>query len=95
MLNTVLVIPYKVTKGFLISPKYADDLTFIGTSNKEINAIEEQIPYHLAPYNLKINQTKTEQYIIPAPLPPPPPPPTEEELLNFKKKRYAGQILTG
>ena len=70
----------------MISPKYADDLSFIGTSNQEINAIEDQIPNHHASYNLQINQSKTERYIIPAPLPPPPPPPTEEEHLNFKEE---------
>ena len=71
---------------FLFTTSLISKVTFIGTSNQEINAIEEQIPNHLASYNLKINQTKTERYVIPAPLPSPPPPQMEEELLNFKEE---------
>ena len=42
-------------KGFCIKPKYADDLTFIGTSKIEIDEIEAKIPVQLRKYNLEIN----------------------------------------
>ena len=64
-------------KGFCIKPKYADDLTFIGTSKIEIDEIEAKIPVQLRKYNLEINTSKTERYEIPRPEMPPPPPTTE------------------
>ena len=72
------------TKGFLINPCYADDLTLAGTNNPQITDTETVMVERLTDYNLKVNGTKKESYDIPRPPPPPPPPPTIEELLEHK-----------
>ena len=53
------------TKGFLINPTYADDITFAGTNRQQIDEIEEKMTKQLDRYNLKINASKTEKYKIP------------------------------
>ena len=72
------------TKGFLINPIYADDLTMAGTNNPQITDTETVMVNRLDDYNLKVNGTKKESYEIPRPPPPPPPPPTMEQLLEHK-----------
>ena len=73
------------TKGFLINPSYADDLTLAGTDEKQIDDTEEQMTDRLTDYNLKVNPTKKEKYEVPRPPPPPPPPPTIEQLLEHQQ----------
>ena len=50
-------------KGFLISPKYADDITYGGTCKSQIDEIEVKVPQKLEGHNLKVNESKTEKYI--------------------------------
>ena len=71
-------------KGFLTKPKYADDITYAGTSKNQIDELETKIPQRLYDYDLKANETKTERYQIPKPPPPPPPKPTMETLIQHK-----------
>ena len=71
-------------KGFLSKPKYADDITYAGTSLKQIDELEEKIPIQLKEYNLTANETKTERYQIPKPPPPTPPKPLMESLMQHK-----------
>ncbi len=56
---------------FYMSPKYADDITFMTTSREKIQEIEALIPTKLEEYNLKVNPSKTERYQIPRPTPEP------------------------
>ena len=65
------------TKGFLINPTYADDITFAGTNKQQIDEIEEKMTKQLDRYNLK----------IPRPKPPPPTTTTVQELLQHKDNR--------
>ena len=74
-------------KGFLISPKYADDITFGGTCKSQIDEIEVKVPQKLEGHNLKVNELKTEKYIIPKPPPPPIPIPTMKTLLKHKNDK--------
>ena len=79
-------------KGFCIKPKYADDLTLIGTSKVQIDEIEAKIPVQLRKCNLEVNTSKTERHEIPRPdmsLPPP----AAETPKKLKKTPYAGQNL--
>ena len=71
-------------KNFIIKPKYADDLTYMGRSKQQIDEIEVQIPAKLRKYDLEINHTKTERYEIPQPNLPPPPNPSIETLIKHK-----------
>ena len=49
-------------KGFLSTPKYADDITYAGTSKYQIDEIETKIPNRLGEYGLTANHSKTERY---------------------------------
>ena len=69
-------------KGFLLQPKYADDITYAGTSKGQINELDAKIPPRLNEYDLSANASKTERYQIPKPPPPPPPKPRYETLLE-------------
>ena len=85
------------TKGFLIDPSYADDLTLGGTNEQQIDDTEIQMTDRLTEYNLKVNPTKKEKYEVPRPPPPPPPPPTIEQLLEHQQNsiyRYIRYIRT-
>ena len=62
-------------KGFLTTPKYADDITYAGTCKPQIDELEVKVPQRLDKYDLSVNTTKIEKYQIPKPPPPPPPPP--------------------
>ena len=74
------------TKGFLINPSYADDLTLAGTNKPQIGDTETIIMVErLTDYDLKVNATKREDYEVPRPPPPPPPPPTAEQLLEHQQ----------
>ena len=85
--------PLKIKmKGFSIQPKFADDLTFLGTSKVQIDEIEKKLPNILKEYNLEVNLTKTEKYEIPRPQPTPPPP-TEEALLKHKEEKICWSAL--
>ena len=75
------------TKGFLVNPTYADDITIAGTNKQQIDELEEKIPQKLEEYNLTVNADKTEKYEIPRPPAPPPPPATMEVLLKHKNDR--------
>ena len=71
----------------LIKPKYADDITYV-TKNKDTSErIKNIIPKILETHNLKINETKTEEFAIPKPPPPPPPAPAFETLLKHKNDK--------
>ena len=78
---------YTKTRGFLINPMYTDDLTLAGTNQQQIQDTKTVMTARLKEYDLKVNETKTEKYIIPRPPPPPPPPTTVEELLAHKQNR--------
>ena len=56
-----------------INPKYADDITYITTDETLYDTREAVTTERLKKYNLLINQTKTEKYIIPEPKRPKPP----------------------
>ena len=71
-------------KSFLSTPKYADDITYAGTSNVQINELEVKVPVRLTEYDLTANETKTEKYQIPKPPPRDPPKPSMETLLKHK-----------
>ena len=88
-----LRLPTKTKKeGFCIKPKYADDLTFIGTSKIEIDEIEVKKPVQLRKYNLEINTSKTERYEIPRPEMPPPLP-TAETLKKLREDTICWSAL--
>ena len=55
--------------GFYLCPKYADDITYVTTSLEKIEEIERDTPPKLISYNLQVNQSKTEKYQIPRPIP--------------------------
>ena len=80
-------------KGFLITPKYADDITYAGTCKAQIDEMEGKIPQKLEEYNLKVNNTKTERYTIPKPPPPPVPIPSMATLLKHKKDKTLWSAL--
>ena len=75
------------TKGFLINPTYADDLTLAGTNEQQIDETEVIMVERLEQYNLMVNETKKEKYKIPRPPPPPPPPPTLDDLMEHRESR--------
>ena len=70
--------------SILITPKYADDVTYALKDAEAQVELKRRIPQILATHDLMINHTKTEEYEIPKPPPPPPPPPTMEELIAHK-----------
>ena len=72
-------------KGFLSTPKYADDITFAGTSQTQVDELEVKVTIRLNEYNLSANETKTEKYQIPKP--PPPPKPSLETLITHKQDK--------
>ena len=85
-----------IEESILITPKYADDITYVTTNKETQIELKRRIPTILKSHNLKINETKTEEYEIPKPPPPPQPSPTMEELIAHKKRiKSAGQPLTG
>lgn len=51
-------------QNFTIEPKYADDITWATTSIEVINTIKNTIPPKLTQRELKINEDKTEEFII-------------------------------
>ena len=55
--------------GFYLCPKYADDITYVTTSLDKLEEIEKDTPPKLKSYNLQVNQSKTEKYQIPRPIP--------------------------
>ena len=55
--------------GFYLCPKYADDITYVTTSLEKLEEIEKDTPLKLKSYNLQVNQSKTEKYQIPRPIP--------------------------
>ena len=71
-------------KGFLIEPKYADDMTYAGTCKTQIEEVEKKVQRKLDGYNLKVNAPKTERYTIPKPPAPSEPIPTMDILLKHK-----------
>ena len=54
---------------------YADDLTYVTSSQNHRTQIKEETPEKLKAYNLHVNTTKTEEGEAPDKRPPPPPPP--------------------
>ena len=57
----------KETNTFIISPKYADDTTWVSNNPEIIRSIKENIPPMLKNYNLQVNASKTEEYAVPFP----------------------------
>ena len=55
--------------GFYLCPKYADDITYVTTSLEKLEEIEKDTPPKLKSYNLQVNQSKSEKYQIPRPIP--------------------------
>ena len=82
----VIIEPTKL----LITPKFADDITYLTDNNETYNKIQQEIPTFLQNGDLKINNTKTELYSIPKKTPPLPPP-TPEQLLA--KKRHKTKMV--
>ena len=66
-----------------ITPKYADDTTYITTSQETHTRTKQELPELLKQNNLETNETKTETYQIPK-SPPPPPQITMDELIQHK-----------
>ena len=65
----------------LVTPKFADDITYIAREKETIEKVEKIVPTLLKEYNLQINTGKTERYEIPKP---PPPTPTMETLQKHR-----------
>ena len=74
-------------KGFLTTPKYADDITYASTPKAHTDELEIKVPKRLKGYNLTVNNSKTEKYAIPKPPPPPVLIPFMETLLKHKNDR--------
>ena len=74
-------------KGFLSTPKYADGITYAGTSQPQVDELEVKVHVRLNEYDLSANETKTEQYQIPKPTPPAPPKPSMETLIAHKEDK--------
>ena len=55
--------------GFYLCPKYVDDITYVTTSLEKSEEIERYTHPKLKYYNLQVNQSKTEKYQIPIPIP--------------------------
>ena len=72
------------SRGYLVQPKYADDITYAGISKRQIDELEIKVPACLNEYDLSANESKTEKYQIPKPPPPIPPPPSMATLLKHK-----------
>ena len=72
------------SRGYLVQPKYADDITYAGISKRQIDELEIKVPARLNEYDLSANESKTEKYQIPKPPPPIPPPPSMATLLKHK-----------
>ena len=72
------------TNDILFKPKYADDITYASTNKELINNIKIEIPNKLLEYDLTVNKSKTEEYVIPKPPPPEIPPPSLETLYENK-----------
>ena len=53
-----------IQKYFEISPQYADDITWASTATHRIDHIKETIPGKLEERNLRINESKPEDYNI-------------------------------
>ena len=51
-------------EGILSRPKYADDITYATRERNVIEQIKHDIPNQLAEGNLKVNNTKTEEFSI-------------------------------
>ena len=84
-LANCLRLPIKTKmKGTMISPKYADDITYGSTNGNQIDELEKKVPVRLNTYDLYANDDKTEKYQIPKPPPPPPPKPSMKTLLKHK-----------
>ena len=75
------------TAKLLITPKYADDITYITNHEHIIEKIEKNIPKLLRTYNLQINESKIEKYQIPKPKPPPPELPDIKTLMKHKDEK--------
>ena len=73
--------------SIFVKPKYADDVTYATERKSTSESIKCEIPKLLKTHNLKINETKTEEYIIPKPPPLPPPTPTMDTLLAYKNDK--------
>ena len=55
--------------GFYLCPKYADDITYVTTSQEKLEETGKDTSPKLQSYNLQVNQSKTEKYQIPRPIP--------------------------
>ena len=53
--------------AFSIEPKYADDITYVSTSKRRNETIEEIVPKKLKKHDLGVNAGKTERYTCPDP----------------------------
>ena len=80
-------------ESILITPKYADDVTYALKDVKAQEGLKRRIPPILKTHDLMINHTKTEEYTIPKPPPLPPPAPTIEELLAHKDDKVCWSAL--
>ena len=55
---------YAKKVNFLLSPKYADDITWITNNRNNLESIKTEVTQSLNNRNLKVNAAKTEQYSI-------------------------------
>ena len=53
--------------AFSIESKYADDITYVSTSKRRNETIEETVPKKLKKHDLGVNAGKTERYTCPDP----------------------------
>ena len=65
-----------------IDPKYADDISFLRSTESKINQVQRAIPPMLEEYDLIINESKTEKYKI-----------SRESNGEWKKCKYLGSLL--
>ena len=61
-----------IEESILITPKYADDITYAVTEKQTQIELKRRIPVILKTHDLSTNETKTEEYEIPKPPQPPP-----------------------
>lgn len=61
-----LIKPIKTNvKDFLITPKYADGIKYVGTLKLQISGMEKKVYVLIKKFQLTVNTNKIERFIIP------------------------------
>ena len=61
-----LIKPIKTKmNGFLKTPKYADGITYAGTSKQQMSKVEKKVSELLKKFELTVSINKTERIVIP------------------------------